>query len=401
MTEMSFEEIVDEAEKLLHEGQVEAALPVAQKALKERQPDGGAAPGKTALPALNLLAEIHLELGDQDEARHYFEIAVAADPDGTAPFDKSFGGGVEKFLYLAQLSEEGGQDSLKWLKKGCAILRREIAKHNSPDVTVLDGDEFLQELQEKMAGALCAMVEIYMTDLSFEEDAEEQVETLIAEALPLWEASESNDPTVLQTLASVRISQLRILEARRALKASLELWNNESLDNEVDVQMPDFATRISLSRLLMEAGMEKEAIGVLERLVAEDDHSVEAWYLGGWCLYLLGQKTKAENGEPGDKIEQEANMLSPKVDAVSEEEDEATRLASLRASRKWLKQCLHLYGLLEYDDDRLKQHALELTGELDSILPEGNADEDEEEFEGFGEDEESSHHDKDEEMGDG
>ena len=401
MTKMSFEDLVDEAEKLLHEGQIETALPIAQRALKERQLDGGAAPDKTALPALNLLAEIHLELGDQDEARHYFKIAVAADPDGTARLDKASGGGVEKFLYLAQLSEEGGHDSLKWLKKGCAILRREIAKHNSPDVTILDGDEVLRELQEKLAGALCSMVEIFMTDLSFEEDAEEHAEILIAEALPLWEASESSDPTVLQTLASIRISQLRLLEAREALKASLDLWNNESLDSEEDTSMPDFATRISLSRLLMEAGMEKESMGVLERLVAEDDHSVEAWYLGGWCLYLLGQEREAENGQADDENEKDADMLNPKIDEVSAEEDEATRSASLRASRTWLKQSLLLYESLVYEDDRLKQHALELVGELDLLLPEADQDEDEEEFDGFGDEEESKHHDVDEEMGDG
>ena len=386
LKKMSFNEMVDKAETLLHEGQVEAALPVAQKALKERQPDVKAAPGLNALPALNILAEIHLELGDPDEARQCFEAAVAVDPDGTVSFDKGSGGGVEKFFYLAQLSEEGGQQSLEWLMRGCAILRREVAKHNSSNVTVLEGDDFLQELQEKLAKALCAMVEIYMTDLSFEQDAEEHAETLISEALPLWEASESNDPTVLQTLASIRISQLRLREAKEALQASLDLWNNESLSEEADTPTPDFATRISVSRLLMEAGMETNAMRVIKRLVAEDDHSVEAWYLGGWCLYLLGQEPQAL----GVEVEDEAHKFSP-------EEKEA----SLRASRKWLEQSLQLYELLDYEDDRLKQHALELIGELDSRLPEGDGKEDEEIFEGFEPDENLGHDDVDEEMRDG
>lgn len=396
---MRFEELIEKAEALLQEGQVGAALPIAQKALTERQPDGGALPDKSALPALNLLAEIYLELGDPNEARHYFQVAVAADPDGSVPFDKASGGGVEKFLYLAQLSDEGGQDSVDWLEKGCAILRREIARHNSPDVTVLDGDGFLKELQASLAGALCAIVEIYMTDLSFEDDAEEHAERLISEALPLWEASESCDPTVLQTLASIRISQLRLSEAQETLKASLELWDNDSFDEEGGA-VPDFATRISLSRLLMEAGMEKEAFGVLERLVAEDDHSVEAWYLGGWCLYLVGQVKGTENGAVDGEKQPGAQFTKAKADDISAEEDEAIRMASLRASRKWLKQSLQLYGQTKYEDDRLKEHALELTRELDEILPEIDEDEDEE-FEGFADDEPQTQNGEDEEMGEG
>ena len=398
---MRFEQSIEKVETFLQEGQVDAALPLAQKALKQRQPDGGALPDKTALPALNLLAEIHLELGNPNEARHYFQVAVAVDPDGTARFDKTSGGGVEKFLYLAQLSEEGGQDSVDWLEKGCAILRREIAKHNSPDVTVLDGDEFLKELQASLAGALCAMVEIYMTDLSFEDDAEEHVERLISEALPLWEASESSDPTVLQTLASIRISQLRLPEAREILKASLELWKNIPLDEEEEGMVPDFATRISLSRLLMEARTEKEALNVLERLVAEDDHSVEAWYLGGWCLYLLGKVKAVEDGAAIGEDKPDTDILNPKTDEVSAEEDEATRMTSLRASRRWLKQSLQLYEQLKYEDDRLKEHALELMQELDENLPEADEEENEEEFEGFADNEQQGQDIEDEHMGDG
>lgn len=393
---MRFEHLIERAEALLHEGQAGAALPIAEKALKERQSGGGALPDKSALPALNLLAEIYLQLGDPSEAVHYFKVAVAADPDGSARFDKASGGGVEKFLYLAQLSEEGGHDSLDWLEKGCAILRREIARHNSPDVTVLDGDEFLKELQASLAEALCAIVELYMTDLSFEEDAEERVERLISEALPLWEASESSDPTVLQTLASIRISQLRLSEAREILKASLELWNNDSQDEEGGL-VPDFATRISLSRLLMEAGMEKEAFGVLERLVAEDDRSVEAWYLGGWCLYLLGQAEEAED-DAVDKKEQP--NAKTKADEIATGDDDTMRMASLRASRKWLKQSLQLYEQMEYEDDRLNEHASELLQELNAILPQVDEEEDEE-FEGFSDDELQTHNDEDEQMGEG
>ena len=89
-----------EASNLLKSSSPEQALPLALRALSSFS--------KTAsLPALNLLAQIQLELGDGDAAREYFLRAVDLDPEGT--IKEIEGGGAEKFLWLAQLSEEGGQ----------------------------------------------------------------------------------------------------------------------------------------------------------------------------------------------------------------------------------------------------------------------------------------------------
>lgn len=169
----------------------------------------------------------------------------------------------------------------------------------------------------------------------WEEDAEARCEALITEALTLT----PNAPEVLQTFASIRISQLKIEEAQEALKRSVGLWKDLAPE---DPKVPDFAVRISLARLLMEVTLELEALEVLERLILEDDQSVEAWYLGGWCLYLLAEKQQA----PKDIAEDEAA--------------ESPRHASLIASREWLKQSLKLYSLLAYEDEPLQAHALEL-----------------------------------------
>jgi tetratricopeptide (TPR) repeat protein len=153
-----------------------------------------------------------------------------------------------------------------------------------------------------------------------------------------------NNPEALQTLASVRISQLRLEDARAALSRSLDTW--KGLEPE-DPKVPEFPTKISLARLLMEAEMEDEAIEVLERLVQEDDGSVEAWYLGGWCLHLMGEKRKT---------------------AAEEEEDKKAATSILRASMDWLQNSLKLFQMLEYEDERLKQHAEELVQELEKTL---------------------------------
>lgn len=211
----------------------------------------------------------------------------------------------------------------------------------------------------------------------WEEDAENRCESLIMEALVV----NPNAPEVLQTLASIRISQLRAEEARSALSRSMELWKD--LPPE-DPTVPEFAIRISLSRLLMEVSMELEALEVLERLILEDDQSVEAWYLGGWCLNLLADKQQA-----------------PKEAEPEDETPESKRHASLVASREWLKQSLALYETIQYEDERLKEHAVEL---LEGMYKELDEDIEEEEEEGTEEgdwiDEIEGESDEDDEMAD-
>ena len=96
--------------------------------------------------------------------------------------------------------------------------------------------------------------------------------------------------------------------------------------------------------------MEEVALEVVERLVGEDDESVEAWYLGGWCLWLMGSKQE-------------------------EEEDSKDKKALLLSSREWLRNCLKLYGLLDYEDDRLRDHAAELVSGLDKELGDAEIEE--------------------------
>lgn len=157
-------------------------------------------------------------------------------------------------------------------------------------------------------------------------------------------------PECLQTLASVRISQLRQDDARAALARSLALWQDLDPDDE---KVPDFPTRVALTRLLMEVQMEAEALEVLERMVLEDDESVETWYLGGWCLYLIGK---------GD---------AQQIERLTEEQ----RKSTLRSSVRWLRTSLRLYGLIQYEDEKLKEHAEELVTEL--VKDVGEVDENE------------------------
>ena len=366
------EQLYASALTLVEQSQPQEALKKAQELLIQVQSHGTG----EALPALNLLGEISVELGNVDSAKAYFEKAVALDPDGRIP--ETMGSGAEKFLWLAQLCEEGGKQSVEWFERGAEALQAEIGALESSGLPVIDEESLLMmrmEKKRKLANALCGIVEVYMTDLSWEDDAEERCERLITEAIA---AEDETSPEVLQTLASVRLSQERKDDAQAALKRSIDTWSN--LEPE-DPAVPDFATRISLSRLLMEAEMESEAMGVLNRLVQEDDQSVEAWYLGGWCQHLVAEREKSApsqtligNGRGSDKAQ----------------EIEAT----MKGSRHWLETSIKLYDLLDYEDERLLEHAEELVTDLDTVLgPEdeqadGGEDEYVDEWEGIEEDDE-------------
>jgi len=347
--------LLADAETQYEVGNLEEAISLAETAL-ETTGSGG----DFELRALNLLGMLHVETGDGDEASKLFTKAVALDPEGTA--DEKIGGGPEKFLFLAQLSEDGGKDSVAWFDKGASALRTQIQKLTDLPSRTEEQQLSLEEKQQKLGGVLCAVVEVYMTDLSWEEDAEQRCETLVTEAMMIA----PNSPETWQTVANVRISQEKPDEARSALRKSLELWQDLPTEHAL---VPDFPTRISLSRLLLEVEMEEEALKVLQRLVTDDDQSVEAWYLGGWCLYIAGEKVRDGKIAPANGDKEEWKTV-------------------WRSSRQWLTMCLALYEAQEYEDERLGEHAVELRASINEVLgePVEGEDDEDEEWDGLSED---------------
>nr|WOD46430.1 hypothetical protein [Trichoderma atroviride] len=357
--------LLADAETQYEVGNLDEAIALASKAL-EQTGEGG----DFELKALNLLGVLNVEDGEVEQAREYFLRAVKLDEEGI--LEEKIGGGPEKFLFLAQLSEEGGQDSVQWFERGASALRKQIQTLNDITNRTPEQQAALDEMQSKLGGVLCAVAEVYMTDLSWEADAEQRCEALITEAMLIA----PNYAETWQTVANVRISQERADEARTALKRSLELWQDLPPEHP---SVPEFPTRVALARLLMETEMEEQALMVLERLVTDDDSSVEVWYLGGWCLYVAGEKLR------------DAKQPNGADDDASEEWK-----ATWGYARKWLTQSLKLYEQEEYEDERLGEHASELLQSINKELGEPPEGEDEEEWSGISDDEE----DGDEEMQD-
>jgi tetratricopeptide (TPR) repeat protein len=151
-------ELYSKASDLFYKLQVEQSLPVARKALnrfEEACPNDLQAP----YPTLLLLGQIYLALGEIDLSREHYLKATEIDPEGRET-------GAEPFLWSAQLSEEGGEDSIRWLQKACGILRREL-KGLEATHGIEEAEDEIVKTRRQLGEALCSMTEVYMTDLSY------------------------------------------------------------------------------------------------------------------------------------------------------------------------------------------------------------------------------------------
>lgn len=236
-------------------------------------------------PALDLLGEIHIELGDTSAAFSAFSKSASLDPDGNP---EPAGSGPEKFLWLAQLSSADA--AVSYYEQGITIIKRWLAAATTNTTTTTTPPPADRGLESKLVSALCGLAEIYMSDLCMEPDAESRCEKYVTEALlALPESAEA-----LQTLASMRISQQRLDDAVAALERAFESWKGLEIG---DARIPPYANRVNLSKLLIETAQYETALEVLEVLQMEDDQLPDLWYLGGWCLFLLGEGEKEKGGE--------------------------------------------------------------------------------------------------------
>lgn len=359
--------------------------------------------GKAAVCAL--LGEILLEAGDIEVARQVLTVAADLDADGT--LSDALGGGPDKFLYLAQLSENGGRESVAWFERGAASLRSRLQQGGSgADADRKRGGEKTadDETRDKLAQVLCAVAEVWMTDLSFESDCEAQCEALVTEASLLAPTS----PDVWQTLASVRVSQERLPDARAALQRSLDLWADLPPDHPA---VPLFSVRVGLVRLLLTVDWaEKAAHIATTRLLREDDEAVEVWYLAGYAHYLQGQKLRegsadGESKKDGNKKKKYGNGEEDEDRMADQNGDSDNSWQDYwRDARRCLGRCLKEFKRQSYEDERLGQHAKELLDDVVAVMgpaPEGEDEEDEGEWvddENEGEDGDVDDEDGDEDM---
>lgn len=219
-------------------------------------------------PSYELLGEIFVEQEQIDNARIAFQRAIELDQDSSTAF--------EKYLWMGQLCETNGLDAINYYKKGVKRLISVIADLPESEQPIL---------RSRLASAYSAMAELYMTDLCMNDNAEQECEKYVTNAL----LADDKSSEALQTLASMRLSQSRVDDARTTLKNSMSIWQDQVPGTP---GFPTYAARISLIRLLLECEMTDDAQQVLSQLENEGDDNVDLWYMYGWSYYIQGELEK-------------------------------------------------------------------------------------------------------------
>ena len=344
------------------------------------------------------LAECKVSIGDQDGARDDFERAIELSPPGPVR--------ACLYLYVGQLSSDdealdAHQKGIQELEQCISQKQQELEQQISDDGVAngltsgetdnnnSGGDSAtLTDLQLHLVRAHCALAEIYLTDLCFEENAEQECESHVQKALQLC------DPPLvdaLQAMASLRLSQQKdatpyILQAYQEMKTGCEALaalvglkeEEDSLDDnhhdttgameltEVDAanSLPGFEFRCQTAKLLLECAASTEstnlmcvqaAVHVLGSLLAENDEIVEIWFLLGCAFDLLLSPRLAQH-----YWQQALEMLLKvqeqlKQDAEEEDEDEDDVLVQLNECE----------GQIE--DIRNKLERIEQSGDLNHL----------------------------------
>ncbi|KAG0224357.1 hypothetical protein BGX31_008031 [Mortierella sp. GBA43] len=276
------------------------------------------------LIALEAAGTIEMELELFNEAQEHFLECVKIQPNA----------GYSKFMYLGQLSEQ--LEAISYFQKGVQLMMEERSKM---PVDTTKGSDYLS-LSSKVSSALCSMTDIYLTDCCFEPDAESQCESFMTQAMQV----EPVTPEVYQTLASVRLSQQRVEEAKVALAQGLALWLGSD-PSEEDGPTPSYEDRLALVKLLLETAMYDEAFTVLNGLIEENDQVPDTLYLFGWANYIAAEEV--QEGAPN-----------------SEEE----KREQLENAREALNTCVKLWHATESTDEPMLQHTQELLATITQVI---------------------------------
>lgn len=172
---------------------------------------------------LEFAGNVLLEIDEIEEAYHILK--------KSCEYDCNINYGVEKFFNLGQIV--GGFDGLKLFKIGTEYLYKQICllekneENNDSKLLALieksgSKEKALTHLKREIIKGVSSSVEIWMTDLCMETEAEQECENLIQ----LLQKIDKNDPQVWLLLSSVRISQNRSEEAKDALNKSFFYYKN-------------------------------------------------------------------------------------------------------------------------------------------------------------------------------
>jgi hypothetical protein len=343
------------------------------------------------LQVLEKRAELKVSVEDQEGAFQDYQQAL--DILEKEPVPQEAQQRASLYLYIGQL--QVGKDAVDAYQKGIGCLQTTLEEMqrvaalqpSKMDEPMVQGDndddddeskpvdpkKALAETQRQLAAACCSVADVYLTDLCFEENAEQECESFLNKAMLLPDVDGEPVIDALQTAASLRLSQNKGLEAvdfilrayekiRVGCEALASLVNvrngpeseqaTELVETEAVRNLPGFEFRCQTAKLLIEcAGILKEeklgdpretqctqaAVDVLGSLLAENDEVAEIWYLTGDAFaamnppnmelavhyweatneMLTSVKESLEQGELETEDEEESHELRVQLDEVT------------------------------------------------------------------------------------
>ncbi|EIW67091.1 hypothetical protein TREMEDRAFT_34391, partial [Tremella mesenterica DSM 1558] len=307
--------VLEKAHSLLAQSNFEVAIKTLKKVI-QLQPDN--------LEGRELLGVAELEGGDEDVGREHllslFPPHTPNPPQTPSPY-----------LYLAQ-SAENPHEALGYYSTAAAMIENDLKRGKS-------SKEEEVEKRGMAVTALVAMIEIWMSDLCFEDAAETNCDALISRAISI----SPNDPEVRLSLASIRMSQQRTEEAETVV---MGLYDEIKEKQPFDESLPALPVRLNLTRQLLEHHLHLPALDIVQTIREEDSLNVEGAYLEGWALYLRGEALSS-NGLKGNE-----EVWSTPEECFSE-------------AMRSLMECAKLYEEQEYSDEGIGSHVAELLEGLD------------------------------------
>ncbi|CAX45597.1 conserved hypothetical protein [Candida dubliniensis CD36] len=290
------DEIISQARAYLETSQPEKALDLLYPYI-ESQID--------SVPYLSILGETYLENNELEKAYQILIRGCELDPEANQ--------GFEKFLYLGQII--GGQDGINYINIAINKLQ-----------SLLSEDEDLNKKSffiNKLNSAIFAEIEIWMTDLCMESEAELKCNELIDYSLQL----DNTNPEAFSLLSSIRISQQRNQEAIEALLKSWELFKlkKTKLEEMANTTKPDqsqpqssevndsfeigmeyvelIQPLITLSRYAIELEQYDLAIQISNNVQDINENILDSYYIESLANILKSKKILQPNNDNYKDIE--------------------------------------------------------------------------------------------------
>ena len=208
------------------------------------------------------------EIGLVDEAKQIFKKMCN---DSTQDVSAS------AIFSLAQL--QSGKEASNTFEQGILALQTQL---NSND----NDNNNNEAITKQIASAYCRIIEIYMTDLCFEQNAEQ---ICVEAATKAVEYGGNDNAEALYCYANVSLSQCKnniakeyITKAADALQIAADKDQEEVNDFEISYDL-----QLNIAKVLIEVNEPSKASDILERLLLINDTDIELLFVAGICYNTL------------------------------------------------------------------------------------------------------------------